>query len=457
MPNCSTNNLVPKMRHTALCFTLSALLMMSAHAIAETDTPRYTLEQAIDVALDNNPDMNIMQARIEQARASVGEALASFYPQIKTSLSYQYSNNPAQAFAMLISERRLNFTGIDFNHPGGVEDFRPQVTATYSLFRGGQDYYAKQAAELGVETSELEKSATRNRLLNNVTAAYYGELAAIAAHKVSQRSIEAVQSELNQSKIRFDAGTELKSDVLSLEVQLAEAKEAEIQSANVIEMAQNMLKILLGLSINDNFAINEKPENNLPRNPTNFNDLLNQALSNHPELNAAEKRVAIVEKQLAAAKGAYLPRANAYVNYGADSKNMNYSGNNDNVTAGVTVEMDIFSGFASSEKIKKTEHELTTAKESARQTRLQIENQLKSAQLKLQEALSRAEVSAIAVQAAEAALRLVNEQRQAGVVTVTRYIEAEVARDKANTRQINARFDALRAEADLKQATGFWQ
>jgi outer membrane protein TolC len=72
----------------------------------------------------------------------------------------------------------------------------------------------------------------------------------------------------------------------------------------------------------------------------------------------------------------------------------------------------------------------------------------------LQEALNRADVAAVSVEAAEEALRLVNEQRQAGVVTVTRYIEAEVARDKANTRQISARFDSLRAEAELKQATG---
>ncbi len=103
----------------------------------------------------------------------------------------------------------------------------------------------KQAAELGVETSELEKSATRNHLINNVTTAYYGELAAIAAHKVSQRSIDALQSELQQSKVRFNAGTELKSDVLSLEARLAEAKEAESQSTNTIEIAQNMLKTLL--------------------------------------------------------------------------------------------------------------------------------------------------------------------------------------------------------------------
>ena len=432
-------------------------LILSHSAQAETNQPLYTLDQAIDTALSNNPELSIMQARIDQADAQLGQALAIFYPQIKTSLSYQYSNNPAQAFAMLISQRRLNMAGIDFNHPGFVEDYRPQVTASYSLFRGGQDYYQSQAAQLGIETSELEKSATRNRLLSNVTAAFYGELAAIDAQKISLRTIEAVQSELEQSRVRFNAGALLKSDVLSLEVQLAEAKEADIQAKNAIEMAQNMLKTLLGLSVSDGFAINAALETPLPKAPAVFNELLTQALTNHPELKAAEKRILIAEKQVSAAQGAHLPRADAYVNYGSDSKNLTYNSNQDNLSAGVMVEMDIFTGFSTQEKIKKAQHELTIAKETARQTRLRIDNQLKTAQLRLQEALSRAQVSALAVQASEEALRLVKEQRQAGVVTVTRYIEAEVARDKAHTRHISSRYDALRAEAELKQASGFWQ
>lgn len=426
-------------------------------AVADAEPSQYSLEQAIETALANNPELGMMQARIEQANAQLGESLASFYPQIKASLSYQHSDNPAQAFAMIIAQRRLSFVGNDFNHPGGVDNYRPQVTATYALFRGGQDYYRKQAAELGIETSELEKAATRNQLVNNVTAAYYGELAAMEAHEISQRSITAVQSELDQSRIRFDAGTVLKSDVLSLEVQLAEARDTEIQAANAIELAQSMLKTLLGLPTNAPFAINSTQQAALPANPAAFDELLNQALSNHPELQAAEKRVAMAERQLDVAQAAHLPRADAFVSYGSDSKDLAFSSNRDNVTAGVMVEVDVFSGFATQERIKKAEHELTAAQEAARQTRLRIEHQLKSAQVKLQDALSRAEVSAVAVKAAEEALRLVNEQRQAGVVTVTRYIEAEVARDKAHTRQITARFDALRAEAELKQATGYWQ
>jgi outer membrane protein TolC len=440
-----------------LLVSCALLPIFSAIAYAEARPQVYTLDQAIDTALSNNPELSIMQARIEQANAQLGETLANFYPQIKASLSYQHSDNPAQVFAMIIAQRRLDFNVADFNHPGGIDNYRPQVTASYALFRGGQDYYRKQAAQLGVESSEYEKSAARNQLVNHVTGAYYGELTAMEAHEVSKCSIAAVQSELDQSRIRFNAGTLLKSDVLSLEVQLAEAKDAEIQAANAIELAQGMLKTLLGLSSSDSFAMSESRQIALPNAPAAFDQLLSQAFSHHPELKVADNRVAIAKQQLNAAQAIHLPRADAYVSYGSDSKNPAFSSNRDNVSAGIMVELDIFSGFATQEKINKAERELTAAQEAARQIRLQVENRLKSAHLKLQEALNRTQVASVAVQAAEEALRLVNEQRQAGVVTITRYIEAEVARDRAHTRQITARFDALRADAELKQATGFWE
>lgn len=435
---------------------LSILLFSITQAQAEGNLGPMNLQQAIDYAVGNNAEIGIMQARIDQAEAQLGESLASFYPQIKANLSYQHSDNPAQAFAMIIAQRRLDFAGTNFNHPGGVDNYRPQVTASYALFRGGQDYYRQKAARLGLESSELDKAATRDHLINNVTAAYYGYLAANDAHQLSLRSIEAVDSELRQSKLKFDAGTVLKSDVLSLEVQLAEAKDDEIHSANAIEIAKAMLKTLLGMSADQDFSIDGNAVNNLPASPEEFEPLLTKAIAQHPALQAAEKRVAIAEQKLNIAQAAHLPRADAFVSYGSDSKDLAYSSNRDNVSAGVMVEVDVFSGFATQEKVHQAEHELTAARESARQTRLQIEQQVKTARLKLLEALNRQQVTAAAVEAAEEALRQVYEQRQAGVVTVTRYIEAEVARDRAHTREISARYDALRAEADLKQVTGFW-
>lgn len=65
--------------------------------------------------------------------------------------------------------------------------------------------------------------------------------------------------------------------------------------------------------------------------------------------------------------------------------------------------------------------------------------------------MARLRVTEASVRAAEEALRLVNEERRAGMATVTRYIESEVARNKTQSNSIAAHYDALSAETALKK------
>ncbi len=439
---------------------IATLLILNSAPVTATENNSYNLQQAIDHALIYNPNLQIMQERIAQAEAQLDIALSSFYPSITTRLSYTHTTNPSRAFGMIISQRRLDLSpnpSIDFNNPGGIDNYRPEVTARYSLFRGGQDYYNSKAAQLDVEAATLNKSAVRNQLIQTVSSTFYAYLASIEIDHVSDRSIEAVKNELKQSKNKYLAGSLLKSDVLTLQVQLAEAQDIKIQTSNAIELSKTSLKSLLGITAGEAFDVNASTEWTIPQIDNNFRDLLTVAMNQRPEIQAANKQIVIAKQQLNAAKGAYLPKADAYVSYGSDSKDLDYNTNRDNVTAGVIVELDIFSGFRNSSKIKKAEHQLAIAQKSAKQTQLIIEKSVKSAHLKAIEALTRIKVTSSAVIASEEALRLVNEQRKAGTVTVTRYIEAEVARDKSHARDIAAKFDALRAEAELNRAIGVWK
>lgn len=437
---------------------ITTALLFNSINISATENHAYNLPKAIDHALVNNPNLQIMEDRIALAETQLGIALSSFYPNIKAGLSYEHSSNPSRAFGMIIAQRRLDLSPTtDFNNPGGVDNYRPEISARYSLFRGGQDYFQSKAAQLGVDAAELEKSAARNYLIQTVSSTFYGYLAAIEADKVAIKSLAAVDSELIQSRNRYEAGSTLRSDVLSLEVQLAEAQDKKIQSANAIELAKIGLKSLLGLVANEPFEIDSSSQWTLPKSDRSFDDLLTLAVSQRPETQKANKQIEIAQQQLKAARGAYLPKADAYVSYGSDSKDIDFSTNRDNVTAGVMVEVDVFSGFRDSEKVKKSEHQVAIAKKMAIQTQLEIESAVKRSHLKLNEALARVNVTSSSVTAANEAFRLVNDQREAGTVTVTRYIEAEVARDKSLSRNIAARFDALRAEAELNQAIGHWK
>ncbi len=447
---------------------LSNLSLAADYAFQNVTTPTsqeklaplsFTLKQTVDHALANNPDLQIAIERIGHAEAQLGIALSAFYPQITARASYEHSNNPAQVFSMILSQRDFNANSIqDINNPGYRQNFRPEIVGKLSLFRGGQDYHHSKAAELGIDAAEFERSSVHNALIEAVTISYYTYLAALEAQKVAQDSIVAITSELNQTKLRYEAGTALKSDVLSLEVKLAETQDAEIRAANSIELSKTSIANLLGLPSNQAFTI-LSPSSILikPKLTDSFSNLLALALLERPEIKAAAKQVQIREHQLKIERGAYLPKADAFVSYGQNSQHPGFSGQRDNVTVGVAVEMNLFSGFNTKQRISAAERKLAEVRETERKTRLAIEQEVKIAFLKLEEALARLRVTEASVRAADEALRLVNEERRAGMVTVTRYIESEVAKNKAQSNSIAAHYDALNAETALKKAIGDWK
>lgn len=466
MPNIILNMLV----FSLILITLSAASSANENAVlginaAQTitkntnSTPEaYTLDQAVDFALNNNPDLQIAIERIKQAEARLGMALSAFYPQVSARASYEHSNNPAQVFAMIIAQRDFDNNSMqNINSPGYRQNFRPEIIGTMSLFRGGQDYQRSKAAELGIDAAEFERSTVRNALVEAVTVSYYAYMAAQEALKVAQDSNRALSSELEQTKRGFEAGTTLKSEVLSLNVKLAEAKEAEIRATNAIELSKTSIANLLGLENAATYNIVAASKLTQPSPIPSFDQMRELALAERPEIMAAARQVEISERELKVEMGAYLPKADAYVSYGQNSQSPGFSGHKDNVTVGVAVEMNLFSGFNTKQRVSAAQQKVKEMRERERKTRLAIEQEVKSAFLQLQSALARLQVAESSQQSAEEALRLVNEERRAGMATVTRYIESEVARNKARSSFIAAHYDALSAETALKKAVGDWK
>lgn len=428
----------------------------SVSGVSVPPTDPIELEQAVELAFQRNPNLQAARERIGQVQARVAEAVAAFYPQLKVGVGYTYSNNPAQAFSMIVAQRRFDFS-MDINQPGFQEDFRPEIVATWSLFRGGQDYFRRQAAELGVDAATLEHAAIRNQLAAAVTAAFYAQLTAEEQTEVTRHTLETVRSELKHTQVRLEQGAVLKSDVLSLEARLAQARETQLKAQNAVELARSSLKTLLGLATDTPLKIQAPSKLQPPELDATFDELLSRALAQRPEMEAATRQVEMRRKELMAARGARLPHLDAYVVYGQNSRSPNFSLNQDNLTLGINAELDLFTGGAVSAKISAAERKLAEAQSLQQQTQLEIGDEVKRAFLTLQEAIERVRVTKAAVRAAEEALRLVREQHRGGTATITRYLEAEAASADAHMRYVSARYEALVAKAVLNQSTGYWR
>lgn len=418
-------------------------------------TQPLTLEQAIDLALARNPNLHAAQARIETARARLEEARAAFFPQVKAGIGYTLSNDPSRAFSMIVAQRRFAF-GMNINDPGYVKDFRPQIGIHWSLFRGGQDYSMAQTAALGLDVRTAQKTALQNALANAVSTSFYALLEAPERSEVARRTLAAVGKELEFVRARKLEGMALNSDILSLEVRLAQAKATQIQAENAREAALTALRALLAWPAQADLKVRADSTFEPPRTAGDFAGWLDAALARRPELKAARAQVEALEQALQAARGARLPRIDAFAVYGQNSPEPQFSTRKDNVTFGVQAEIDLFTGGARTARIEQARKQLEEARALLDLTRLQVEQEVKQAWLSLREALARLEVARYEVDAAKAALRLVREQYRSGTATVTRFLEAETDAASARLHLISARFNALTANAEMKRAAGLW-
>jgi outer membrane protein TolC len=274
--------------------------------------------------------------------------------------------------------------------------------------------------------------------------------------EVAQRSLTAVTSELLQARTRHDEGVGLKSDVLSLEVRLAEARESEVQAMNAIELARSGLTALLGGGDDTPVKIVESDGPEPATGVAELAKVLEEARGRRPELQAADQLVQIRIHELEAERGARLPRVNAYAAYGQNLRSPGFSTAKQNTSIGISAELDLFTGGETTAKVSAAERRVAAAEAEREQNRLEIEKEVRDAYTRIRDAIERVKVTRAAVASAEEALRLVHEQYRGGTATVTRYLEAEADRAGAQARALAARYQAYVTEANLKKASGFW-
>ncbi|MCG8525630.1 MAG: TolC family protein, partial [Opitutales bacterium] len=105
--------------------------------VSDLSATQWSLSQAIDRTLENNPDVLIAAESINSANAQIQQARAAFRPQVNLHSGYISTDAPMNAFGMILNQRSFDF-GLDFNDPGRMDDLNLSATVSLPLYTGGQ-------------------------------------------------------------------------------------------------------------------------------------------------------------------------------------------------------------------------------------------------------------------------------------------------------------------------------
>lgn len=410
-----------------------------------------TLNDTVRATLENSPTLQAAESRIDSARAMLRQAKSYYYPSIGLAATYAASDNPPQAFMMSLNQRSLNMMDPAFNpnEPDDTDNLRGSVTAQWRIFDLQRDA-GKNMARFGAEASAAAFAAARNQLVHEVTRGFYGVLQAQAFAEVQEKAVKSIAESLRIAKERFDAGGAVKTDVLNLETQLAQANEDLIKARNGAQLALAALNAAIGSDLVTADSIEAPAQAVLDAPLPECKDPA--AFLKRPEMRAATLMRQIKEQDLKKAKGGYAPTVSAFGSLDADSGGTSDFENS--YMAGVMAEVNIFDGARTRAAVQAARAELEAARAEEQKARLNLRLDLQQAFLGTQEAWERLEVTRKNLETAEEARRIVQEQYQQGAADIVILLQTQVGVTAMQTRHAAAQYDYLTALSNLKRAKG---
>jgi outer membrane protein len=430
--------------HSRANLFLAAALFASVPLRAEP----WTLERAVATALEHSPDARIARARADGAQALVEQAGAAWLPQLSLSGRYTDTNSPMMAFGSILNQRAFNF-GLDFNHPGTIDNLNATGTLAYSLYSGGRATAGRDAAKSGALAADFDLRAARQQLVAEVVKAVLNLRKAREAVVAVEGGVRAYEAAVAVARARFDAGQMLKADLLSLQVQLAQTRESLSAARHGAALAARAFNFVVGLDAADATVELAATDPALAAlTPPDTRDF-----SQRPELLGLQARIRAADAMVGAAHGAQRPTVNAFASYQYD-QGWKTDRHGDSWLAGVSVDLNVFDGGQTSGKVRQSNAELTQVKEMLRKATLGIGLEVEQARLAHVDAAERLAVSAQAVAQAEESAALTRARFEKEALLTADLIGAEGRLLETRLRHTMAAADERLAVVDLRRALG---
>lgn len=208
-----------------LCVGLASL------GVAEAQV-QLTLNEAIEIALNDNPTVKVADLEIERYDYVYKQAASSLYPQIDASGQYA------------LAIRRQEMTeGFSF---GGKNTFNVSGNISLPLFVPSV-YRQMKMTRTQMATAVESARANRIDLIAAVRSAYYNVLLAEQSLTVLNEAIATTQRVVDNTKDLYDNGLASEYDYLTAQVQLSNLKPQVMQAETAIDITKLQLKMYLSL------------------------------------------------------------------------------------------------------------------------------------------------------------------------------------------------------------------
>jgi outer membrane protein TolC len=414
------------LRFLLLTAILSAIVpaFMSAQ---NTPPSALTLQQAVKIALEKNPQRKAALADTKAAASEVKEAKSFLLPRVTFSEDATLGNDPVYVFGSKLRQQR--FTTADFalnvlNTPAPFGNFATRFGGTWNLFDSFANWHGVTRAERAKEATTHQLERTDQEIVYRVIENYYAVLLARKQLEVAEQAMKTAEAILERSKNRVESGVAVESDYLTAQVRLSSRKQDRIRAQNNLELVRTQLSVAMGLSTQGEFDPSDPlAERTLPTTP--LEPLEKQALEMRPDLKRVRSEEAAQQQSVSIAKSSFGPRINAFAGWEADNPTFVAGGGGSNWLAGAELQIDLFQGGAKRAQLAREralQEKIAAVKETASDA---VRLEVRRAYYEVDAARQQLDVAHASIAASEESLKINQNRYEAGLSTITDLLAAE--------------------------------
>jgi outer membrane protein len=433
---------------------VAASLSLLVPALAFPQQP-ITLSDAVRIALEKNPLRKAAIADVRVAASGVREARAGLLPHIMFSEMAIRSNDPVFVFGTKLRQQR--FSAADFalnqlNTPTPIGNFSSKFSGQWRLFDSFQNYRSIERARKMNDASREQLERADQELIARVVQSYYGVLLARRHVSVTDDGLKTAKSIEERSRNRVQAGLAVDADLLSAQVLTANREQELIRARNDLSYAEVALAITIGLSTQATLSPADiLADRTLPS--TDISALERDAIQQRPDVRRLRSEQSAQRQSVSIAKSAFGPRLDAFGSWQTDSHSLGWNGGN-NWTAGVELQIDIFSGGAKLAQLQRerASSDRIAAMRTAFEDQVRLE--VRRAYYDHDSAQQQVAVAKAASEQAAESLRILSNRYDAGLATVTDLLRVEEAAHRAQSEYWDAVYRTQTTFANLQLAAG---
>ena len=422
---------------------MAALALCTLGATAQ-ETLRLTLDQAIEIALSDNPTIEVADQTVELKKISDKETAMGLLPE--ASLSGAYTRTIKKQ-TMVMMGQKIEI-GIPNQYQGGLTVSLPIFAPTL--------YKSMKLTKTDVALAVEQARASKQDLVNQVTKAFYQMLLAQDSYAVLEKSYAQSEANFNIVKAKFEQGKVSEYDKISAEVQMRNLQPSVISARNAVELSRLQLVVLMNIEPEINIVLDG---NLADYEEAVFAGVLtaDNSLENNSSLQQMDLNTRMLQQTLSLNKQNFMPMVALQFNYMYTCMTDNFKFKEyewnpySNVSLSVSVPLFKYSNFSAMKKTNIQIAQLMKNRDyTARQLAMQQQSYLNSMAASAEQVSSNKE----AITQAQKGRDIAEKLYEVGRGTVLELNSAEVALTQARLTYAQSIYDYLTAKADLDKLQG---